>query len=386
MQYIPKYIENRRNPQNIHYRFEELRPILSETYGILTYQEQIMRAVIAVAGYAKSDSDSFRKVISKKKKKELPLHRKWFIHGRKDEDDDGHGHIVKCNPIPGGIKFRGHNEKDLDEMFNEMEDFASYCFNKSHAAVYMAIACATATLLYYYPTEFMAALMTSVKGNQKKIANYIKACQDLNIEILPPDVNMGNDRFVPLPDKKIVYTLSAKFTNDDSLNSLVSLRADEPIKDLKDFFVRGAYTLNKQTIEALVSIGALDSLGIVRSQVIAGLDDIWEKIKKLKDQNKRNEAAWEKYSLYLKQLQSSGCPEQCVLTGKKKCPDCANRKPKRVNRPKDFEFDFDLNDYMPNIQEYPKDVILKLEKKYLGIYMSGHPLHKYSYAIKNMSY
>ena len=386
MKFIPKFLENRRNPDNIQYRFPELKSVLSETYGMLVYQEQCMRTVIAVAGYNKSDSDSFRKVISKKKKKELPLHRKWFTEGREELDLDSDGHMIKYNPISGGIKLHGHDKKDLDEMFDEMEDFASYCFNKSHAAAYAVVGYATAYLLYYYPTEFMAALMTSVKGNQKRIAIYIKACQDLGIEILPPDINAGNDKFVPLPGKKIVYTLSAKFANDDVLNGVVAIREKEPIKDLRDFFVRGAYTLNKQTIEALVSIGALDSLGVVRSQVLAGLDDVWEYMLKQKTKDRSNEKAWEKYSQYKKDLYASGCEDECTrFKGKDRCPDCKTRRPKKVNKPKDFEIDVNLEDFFPNIQEFPNDVILKLEKKYMGIYMSGHPLHKYSYAISNIS-
>lgn len=382
MQYIPQLLENRRNPENIQYRFESLRPILSGTYGILAYQEQIMRMVIAVAGYSKSDSDGFRRIISKKKRDMLPLHQRWFVNGRGTEDDDGHGHIKKYSPIPGGVAL-GNNVADLQLTFQEMMDFASYCFNKSHAAAYMVVGKVTAWMLYYYPTEFMAALMTSVKGDFKKISRYIKACMELGIEMLPPDINTGSENFVALPGKKIVFTLSAKSTNADALQGIIEIRKDTHFDNFTDFLVKNASTINKPTVEALTAIGALDSLGIVRSQVLAGLDDIFDSnLRKAKDKVKRNLASWGKYTNYIN--------SKCFDCDSKKltktlCSDCDTIRTPRAKKPaQEIVLELDLTDAIPNISEYPKDIILNLEKKFLGIYLSGHPLHKYSFAIKNM--
>jgi DNA polymerase-3 subunit alpha len=333
-----------------------------------------MKTVIALAGYAKSDSDGFRKVISKKKKDMVPLHRKWFIDGRKEVDDDGHGHQKKYTPIPGGVAL-GHPKEKLEKIFDEMEDFASYCFNKSHAAAYMVVGKVTAWLMYYYPTEFMAALLTSVKTNLPKVNVYIKGCRDMGIEILPPDINSGNDSFVALPGKKIVYTLSAKSTNSNALEGIVNVRT-ENYKDFTDFLKKNAYTIEKKTIESLVSIGALNSLGIVRSQILAGLDDISEHLRKAKDKVKRRAESWERYYKW----EASEC-FRCRINPKHKknelCDECGNTFMPKVRRPlnPEPELNLDLTGLIPDISEFPQDVILRLEKKYLGIYLSGHPLY-----------
>jgi DNA polymerase-3 subunit alpha len=349
MKEIPRFIANKRNPDQIVYPFPGLEPILKETYGVLTYQEQCMRTVVVIAGYDKSDSDNFRRVISKKKKKEVPLHRQWFIEGRKLEDKDYEGRIIKYpHAIPGGLNL-GHPRLELEKFFDSMEDFASYCFNKSHAAAYAYVGYTTAWFMYYYPTEFMAALMNSVQGNQSRIAKYINYCRrELEIEIIEPDINVSTDKFIPLPGRKIAYSLNVKHASEDVLKAIQPIRDKRPFESLLDFMLRTSDVINKQTLEALISIGAFKKLGVVRSQVLAGLDDIVDKLSKVK--------------------QAKG---RAIKSGK-------------LNK-FSFEDRFQIDEFLPKLKEIPEEVSLRLEKKYLGLYLTGNPLYKYAYSIKTYS-
>lgn len=229
-----------------------------------------------------------------------------------------------------------------------MEDFASYCFNKSHAAAYMVVGCATAWFAYYYPVEFMAALLNSVQGNLKRVAKYINHCKRvLNIEILPPDINTGTDRFIPLKGNKIVFSLNAKYVGSDVLEAIIKERETSGVfTSFEDFMFRCGLSLDRKTIEALGSIGAFDSLGIKRSQICAAFDDICDKIKKAKDALGR-----------------------------------ATKSGKNLS----FKDKFSLEGLIPDIAEFPEETKLRLERKYLGIFLSGNPLYNYAYSIKTIS-
>ncbi|MCX8074143.1 MAG: DNA polymerase III subunit alpha [Clostridia bacterium] len=349
MKEIPRFLYNKRNPNKIIYPFPKLEPILKETYGVLCYQEQCMRTVVEIAGYDKSDSDGFRKVISKKKKKLIPLHKQWFIYGRKEEDVDEEGRIVKYpHAIPGGLAL-GHSKEELEQFFDLMEDFASYCFNKSHAAAYAYVAYVTAWLAYYYPVEFMAALMNSVQGNQSRIANYINYCRrELGIEIIEPDINLSVDKFIPLPNGKIAYSLNVKHASENVLKAIKPIRDERKFESFSDFLIRTADVINKQTLEALVSIGAFNSLGVVKSQILAALDDITDRLAKVKQARTR-----------------------AIKSGKIDSFD--------------FEERLKIDDLIPKLKELPEEVMLRLEKKYLGLYLTGNPLYKYAYSIKTYS-
>jgi DNA polymerase III subunit alpha len=339
MERIPIYLRNRRNPSMIQYGFKEAESILEETYGELVYQEQCMFFVIAIAGYLKSHSDSFRKAIGKKNMDLIMQHREWFIHGREGDD-----------PIPGGIAM-GHPLEKLEQIYDEMQKFGSYAFNKSHAAAYAVLAYVTAWLKYYYPVEFMAALLDSVTGNKKKTLRYINHCKtDLVIEVSNPDINSSASAFVPT-GKTIAFSLMAKGCKGDAIEAIVKERETNGLyTSLIDFLSRCGDFIDKTTYEALVSTGALDCFGIQRSSLIAGLDDTMDIIRKINSAKKR------------------------ALASK---------------RPRDINFIEKFNGY-PNpipegLLEYPDEVLLRLEKNYLGIYLSGHPLLKYADVISDLS-
>lgn len=350
MNEIPRFLYNKRNPDKVRYPVDgATKEILEETYGVLVYQEQCMRAVIAIAGYDKSDSDGYRKVIAKKIQSKMPLHRKWFIYGRKEEDYNEDGKLVKYNPIPGGVALK-HNESSLVSFFELMVDFAKYAFNKSHAACYAFVGYATAWLIYYYPTEYMAALLNSVMDNREKLSRYISYCKRImNIEILEPDINVSSSYFVPLDGGKIMCTLSVKGAGKNAISGIIKEREKAPYKNLMDFILRTRGFLDKSTYEALISVGAFNGFNIVKSQHLAALEDFWDgALKKVKDSEKRY---------------------------------------KKSNKPFDFENTLNekMNGIFPDINEFPDDTILRLEKEFLGIYLTGNPLHKYAYAIKTKS-
>lgn len=373
MSEIPKFIYNKRNPDKVHYPFPEVEEILKETYGVLTYQEQCMRAVIAIAGYDKSDSDGFRKVIAKKKIKEIPYHRKWFIEGRALKDENTSGKIQEFNHvIPGGLA-KGHSKKDLTEFFDKMEDFGSYAFNKSHAAAYAYVGYLTAYEAYYYPAEFMAALLNSVQGNRPRVAKYIDYCRRvLNIDIIEPDINISTHEFIPLPDGRIVYSLSIKGASTDVLKKIVEEReANGNYESLIDFIIRTKDFLDKGTYEGLIGAGAFKNFGVVKSQHLAALDEFWDDcLKKSKEKYKKH--------LEAKKAVESGEIE-------------TYRTVKRNNTLKalDFNFEEDLLDrvdgVIPQIREFPKEIALRLEKELLGLYLTDNPLYKYAYTIQTKS-
>ena len=370
---IPKFIFNKRNPDKVVYPFPEVEEILKETYGILTYQEQCMRAVIAIAGYDKSDSDGFRRTIAKKKLKEIPYHRKWFIEGRKLRDENTYGRMEDfSHEIPGGLA-KGHDKRELSTFFDKMEHFGSYAFNKSHAAAYAYVGYLTAWEAYYYPSEFMAALLNSVQGNRPRVAKYIDYCRRvLNIDIIEPDINTSTHEFNPLPDGRIVYSLSIKGASTDALKKIVEEReANGDYESLIDFIVRTKDFLDKGTYEGLIGAGAFKNFGVVKSQHLAALDEFWDGcLKKSKDGQK-------KY-LEAKAMLDNG--EIDTLKPMKK---------KNVLKALEFDFENDLLDridgVIPEIREFPKEIELRLEKELLGLYLTDNPLYKYAYTIKTKS-
>lgn len=373
MDEIPKFLYQKRNPSKIHYDIDGLNEILDNTYGTIVYQEQCMQIVTRIAGFSKGDSDNFRRIISKKKLKEMPKQKEWFIHGRKLEDYDHEGRLRKYKTeIPGGLAL-GHDKKALEELFDLMVAFAAYAFNKSHAAAYAYIAYITAWFMYYYPVEFMAANLNSASGNRPRIAKYINYCRKvLNIDIIEPDINTSTDKFEPLPDGRIVYTLSIKGASSDSLKKIVEEREKNgKYESLMDFIARTKSFLDKGTYEGLISSGAFKNFGIVKSQHLAALDDFWDKcLKKSKDEYK-------KY-LEAKELSDSG-----------KIEKLSTIKKRNVLASLNFDFNKDLlerlDGVIPQIKEFPKEIELRLEKEFLGLYLTDNPLYKYAYTIKTKS-
>ena len=324
MDFIPKYLKGKNNPESITYHCPQLEPILSPTYGCIVYQEQVMQIVRDLGGYTLGRSDLVRRAMSKKKGDVMERERKNFIYGNPEENVKG------C--INNGIP-----EEIASIIYDEMIDFAKYAFNKSHAAAYAVVSYQTAYLKYYYPVEFMAALMTSVIDNSAKVSEYILTCKQMGIDILPPDINDGEWDF-SVSGGKIRYGLSAiKSVRRNIIDTVVEERNQGgPFTSLRDFIYRlTAREVNKRTVESFIKSGALDSLPGTRQQKLLIYADLLEQ----KTQEKKSSVEGQ-MSLF-------------DLMGEES---------------KEYDIKF------PDVGEFPREVLLAFEKEELGIYISGHPL------------
>lgn len=328
MDFIPKYIKGKNDKASIRYDCPELEKILAPTYGCIVYQEQVMQIVMELAGYTLGRSDLVRRAMSKKKADVMLKERQNFVYGNEEEGIDG------C------IK-RGIPEHVANHIYDEMIDFAKYAFNKSHAAAYAVVAYQTAYLKYYYPVEYMAALLTSVLNNPHKIIEYIYTCRQMGIEILPPSVNEGESGF-SVSGGKIRYGLSAiKSLGKPVIESIVTeRRAHGPYKSLMDLAERlTSKEMNKRTLENLIKSGALDEFGYTRKQQMQAYAGI------LNEANRQRKEA---------------------MTGQMSLMDFLEEEEK-----KEFEVKY------PDVGEYSKEELLAFEKEVLGVYISGHPLEDY---------
>ena len=334
MDFIPQYIRGKNRPDTIKYDCPQLEPILKPTYGCIVYQEQVMQIVRNLAGYTLGRSDLVRRAMSKKKAAVMEKERQNFVYGNEEEG------------VPGCIA-NGISEQTANKIYDDMIDFAKYAFNKSHAAAYAVVSYQTAFLKYYYPVEFMAALMTSVIEMPTKVAEYIQVCRQMNIKILPPDVNRGAYGF-SVDNGAIRYGLSAiKSVGRPVINALVEEReANGEHRSLKDFIERLTGTVNKRAIENFIKAGALDCLEGNRRQKMLVYSQIVDSIA----QEKKNSFAGQ-MSLF----------------------DLVSDEEK-----KEYEI------RMPDVEEYDKEMILAFEKDVLGIYLSGHPLEKYRNIMEKM--
>ena len=334
MDFIPQYIRGKNRPDTIRYDCPQLEPILKPTYGCIVYQEQVMQIVRNLAGYTLGRSDLVRRAMSKKKAAVMEKERQNFVYGNKEEG------------VPGCIA-NGIPEQVANKIYDDMIDFAKYAFNKSHAAAYAVVSYQTAFLKYYYPVEFMAALMTSVIEMPNKVAEYIQVCRQMGIKILPPDVNRGAYGF-SVDNGAIRYGLSAiKSVGRPVIEALVKEREDRgEYRSLKDFIERLTGTVNKRAIENFIKAGALDCLEGNRRQKMIVYGQIVDSIA----QDKKNSFAGQ-MSLF----------------------DIVSEEDK-----KDFEI------RMPNVEEYDPEMILAFEKDVLGIYLSGHPLERYRGMMEKM--
>ena len=329
MDFIPQYIRGKNDAGSITYDCPQLEPILAPTYGCIVYQEQVMQIVRDLAGYTLGRSDLLRRAMSKKKGDVMQKERQIFVYG--DEE----------NGVPGCIK-NGIDEKTANKIYDEMIDFAKYAFNKSHAAAYAVVSYQTAYLKYYYPVEYMAALMTSVIENPSKVAEYIYACRQMNIQILSPDINRGIGNF-SVDGNNIRYGLTAiKSIGRPVIASIIEDR-DEfgPFKNLEDFISRMSVKdgLNKRAIEHLIKSGALDCLGGTRKQFM---------------------------SIYVQIVDHVNQEKKYAMTGQMTLFDMAGEEEKE-------QFEIKL----PDVGEYSKENLLAFEKEVLGVYLSGHPLQEY---------
>lgn len=332
MDFIPQYIKGKNNQDSVTYACSQLEAILKPTYGCIVYQEQVMQIVRDLAGYSWGRSDLVRRAMSKKKAYVMEQERKNFIYGNPDEGVKG------C--VNNGI-----DEKVAGKIYDDMIDFAKYAFNKSHAACYAVVSFQTAYLKTYYPVEFMAALMTSVIDNTSKVAGYIYACKQMNIGILPPDVNESQMEFT-VENGKIRFAMAAiKSLGRPTIQAILKERGENgSFVSMQDFVTRMSHALNKRAIENFVKAGAFDTFGHTRkSMMIVSESMLDSAIKHNKDS----------------------------MSGQMSLFDFAAEEDKKA---------FEIR--IPDVAEYTKEELLGYEKEILGVYVSGHPLDEYTGMVK----
>lgn len=341
MQSIPKFVEARHDPSKITYLDPHLEPILKETYGCIVYQEQVMRIFRNLAGYSLGGADIVRRAMSKKKMKVLEQERKNFIYGK----DDGDEVIIK-GTVRNGIK-----EEVANEIFDYMLDFANYAFNKSHSAAYSVVAYRTAYLKYYYPKEYMASLLSSVMGNTTDVIKYLEECKRLGIEVLRPDINKSFRKFTTEGDG-IRFGLSAiKNVGTNVIDSILKARGEiDGFTSFEDFLTKthrvDATAMNKKSVESLIMAGALDSLGLNRSQMLGSYDYMLKSIQKDAKNNAQG------------QMGLFGLGEESSSNVQYKIPEAT---------------------------ELSKFMLLEGEKEMTGIYFSGHPLEEFTEELRQSS-
>ena len=335
MDQIPRYIQNKNNKDDIKYDHPLLKGILDVTYGCMIYQEQVMKIVRELAGYSMGRADLVRRAMAKKKVDVMTKERQNFIYGI--IDDNG-------NRIVNGCVYNGVSEEIANKIFDEMMDFASYAFNKSHAAAYAVIAYQTAYLKYYYPVYFMSALLNSIVGNPDKIAFYIQACRMSGIEVLPPDVNESDYRFSACGDKIRFGFHAIKNMGEEQGKIIVKERLENgKYKNFNDFMERlSLKDLKKKSIESLIKSGALKTMGLRVSQLLEVYERVYDSIVRT---NKRTYDG--QISLF---DMSMGNSEEKV-------------EKEEVT--------------LPNIDEFPAKKLLSLEKEYLNVYLTGNPVYEY---------
>jgi len=347
MDSIPRYIAGKQNPESVVYKTPKLRPILDVTYGCMVYQEQVMQIVRDLAGYSYGRSDLVRRAMAKKKHKVMEAEREIFIHGLTDEDG-----TVK---VPGCVR-NGVSEKIANEIYDEMISFASYAFNKSHAAAYSVVAMQTAWLKRYYPVQLMAAILNSVYGNPGKIAGYIQYCRGRGIPVLPPDINHSRWKFTVNQQNGqsvILFGLGAvKAVGENAARAIVSERERNAYIDLFDFCQRiDPAECNKRVVESLIKAGAFDGMGANRPQMLKSYEAALDA-----NQISRRKNVEGQMSLF-EMIDPSSAGSMASVG--RKYPD------------------------LPDISAHAK---LQMEKEATGVYMSGHPLDEWRQILAKLPY
>ena len=342
MDQIPRYIANKKDPENAIYTHPSLKPILKVTYGCMVYQEQVMQIVRELAGYSLGRADLVRRAMGKKKLDVMAKEREYFIHGQTDEE----GNIV----IPGCVR-NGIDEQSANKIFDEMAEFAKYAFNKSHAAAYAVVSYRTAYLKAYYPAEFMAATLNSFLGNLDKVPLYIDECKRLNIQILKPEINKSFTKFT-VEDGKIRFGLgSIKNVGIPVLESIVKNRTENgEFKDLADFCERMQNeSVNKKCIESLIKSGAMDEFNQTRATLLASFEDI---------------------------VDSINTSSRHSFKGQITMFDMGTDDNEQLEK---IKYNYNI------LPEYSEKELLSMEKEMLGLYVTGHPLESMRHEIEQQS-
>ena len=332
MDQIPRYIKNKKNPENAEYTHPSLMPILNVTYGCMVYQEQVMQIVRDLAGYSLGRADLVRRAMGKKKLDVMAKEREYFIHGQTDED----GNVIIKGCVRNGI-----DEASANKIFDEMAEFAKYAFNKSHAAAYAVVSYRTAYLKAYYPEEFMAATLNSFLGNLDKIPMYIDECKRLKIDILKPDINKSYTKFT-VDNGKIRFGLgSIKNVGISAVNAIVKEREENGLYEtFTDFCERMKNeAVNKKCIESLIRAGAFDEFEQTRSTLLASFETILDTIQETERKSFAGQVT----------MFDLAMPEENI---------------------KELQYSFNVQ------KEFSEKDLLSMEKEMLGIYISGHPLEK----------
>lgn len=341
MDSIPKYIDNKKNPGKIKYVTPKLAPILDVTYGCLVYQEQVMQIVRDLAGYSYGRSDLVRRAMSKKKHDVMLEEKQYFIYGKVNDK----GEVE----IPGCIR-NGISEEAAETIFADMESFAQYAFNKSHAAAYAVVAYETGYLKKYYTVEFMAALLSSVMGDTAQTSKYIRNCIDMGISVLPPDINESDKKYTVV-DGKIRFGLrGVKNVGENAIEEIIKEREVKGFpKDIVQFINNiDVSIVNKKAVESLIKAGALDQLNSNRAAHLAIYDQL---MSSAQSDARRNIAG--QISLF-----EMGDVSETIG---------------------------EIGIEIPKVKNFPEKVLLSMEKEMLGVYISGHPLDEYENLIKNFS-
>ncbi|MBR3183769.1 MAG: DNA polymerase III subunit alpha, partial [Firmicutes bacterium] len=345
MDSIPKYIENKKHPEKISYVTPELAPILDVTYGCLVYQEQVMQIVRDLGGYSYGRSDLVRRAMSKKKHKVMMEEKEYFINGKLDDD----GNVE----IPGCIR-NGISREAAETIFEDMVTFASYAFNKSHAAAYAVLAYETGYLKRYYPVEFMAALMTSVMGDSKQVAKYIRNCVDMGIEVLPPDVNQSFKKFTVTDGKIRFGLLGVKNVGEGAIDNIVKTRESKGLpKDIFQFINNiDTSQVNKKAVESLIKAGAMNCFTENKAAMLSCFESLMESA-----QNEAKKNIEGQISLF--QMDSMAGSDSGSL--------------------------LDVGGKLPDVKPFTKEVSMSMEKEMLGVYLSDHPLKDYVGQMRKLS-
>ncbi len=346
MDSIPRYIEGKHNPASVHYETEKLKPILDVTYGCMVYQEQVMQIVRDLAGYSYGRSDLVRRAMAKKKAKIMAQEREYFVHGKLNDD----GTI----DVPGCVR-NGVPEAVAEKIYDDMTSFASYAFNKSHAAAYAVVAVQTGWLKKHHPVPFMAAILNSVYGNPGKIASYIQYCRSQGIKVLPPDMNRSGWKFTVQHDNEgnlcILFGLGAvKTVGHHAVDAIIQERQNAPFKDIFDFCSRiDTALVNKRAVESLIKAGAFDFTGANRQQLIAVFESA---------------------------MDASISRRKANVDGQLSLFDMAFDNAPVIEETRT----------LPNLPDFPPRQKLALEKEISGVYITGHPLDDYRDTLKKLSF